>query len=92
MSKRKEGRSYTRTSVRLTEETLEDLKFMRQATGLPMSTILEGLVTDFLRDHRSRLERLLHSKEQAEKIEDQTLPFTEEKVGLVKTIYENLEN
>jgi hypothetical protein len=53
---------------------------MRQATGLPMSTILEGLVTDFLRDHRSRLERLLHSKEQAEK------------VGLVKTIYENLEN
>ena len=79
MSKRKEGRSYTRTSVRLTEETLEDLKFMRQATGLPMSTILEGLVTDFLRDHRSRLERLLHSKEQAEK------------VGLVKTIYENID-
>jgi hypothetical protein len=80
MSKREEGRIYTRTSVRLTEETLADLKFMRKATGLPMSTILEGLMTDFMRDHRTRLEGLLHSKEQAKK------------VGLVKTIYENLEN
>ena len=80
MSKREEGRIYTRTSVRLTEETLEDLKFMRKATGLSMSTILEGLMTDFMKDHRKRLEGLLHSKEQAKK------------VGLVKTIYENLEN
>ena len=80
MSKREEGRIYTRTSVRLTQETLDDLKFMRKATGLPMSTILEGLMTDFMRDHRTRLEGLLHSKEQAKK------------VGLVKTIYENLES
>tara|TARA_R100000458_G_scaffold48889_1_gene48204 strand:+ start:2784 stop:3032 length:249 start_codon:yes stop_codon:yes gene_type:complete len=78
MSKPK--RNLTRTSVRLTQETLDDLKFMRQATGLPMSTILEGLMTDFMKDHRTRLERLLHSREQAEK------------VGLVKTIYENLES
>lgn len=68
MSKREEGRIYTRTSVRLTEETLEDLKFMRKATGLPMSTILEGLMTDFMRDNRKRLEGLLRSKEQAEKL------------------------
>ena len=68
MSKREEGRIYTRTSVRLTEETLEDLKFMRKATGLPMRTILEGLMTDFMRDNRKRLEGLLRSKEQAEKL------------------------
>ena len=80
MSKREEGRIYTRTSVRLTHETLEDLKFIRKATGLPMSTILEGLITDFMRDHRKRLEGLLQSKEQAKK------------VGLIKTIYDNLES
>ena len=45
-----------------------------------MSTILEGLMTDFMRDHRKRLEGLLHSKEQAKK------------VGLIKTIYDNLES
>ena len=78
MSKREKATA--RTSVRLTQETLDDLKFMRKATGLPMSTILEGLMTDFMREHRKRLEGLLHSKEQAKK------------VGLVKTIYENLEN
>ena len=80
MSKREEGRIYTLTSVRLTQETLEDLKFMRKATGLSMSTILEGLMTDFMRDHRKRLEGLLQSKEQAKK------------VGLIKTIYDNLES
>ena len=70
----------TRTSIRLTQETLEDFKLMRQATGLPMSTILEGLMTDFMKDHRTRLEGILHSKEQAKK------------VGLIKTIYDNLES
>tara|TARA_R100001224_G_scaffold69033_1_gene41790 strand:- start:329 stop:577 length:249 start_codon:yes stop_codon:yes gene_type:complete len=73
-------KNLTRTSIRLTQETLDDFKLMRQATGLPMSTILEGLMTDFMKDHRKRLEGLLHSKEQAKK------------VGLVKTIYENLES
>ena len=68
MSKREQGRIYTRTSVRLTQETLEDLKFIRKATGLPMSTILEGLMADFMRDNRKRLEGLLRSKEQAEKL------------------------
>ena len=68
MSKREEGRIYTRTSVRLTQETLEDLKFIKKATGLPMRTILEGLMTDFMRDNRKRLEGLLRSKEQAEKL------------------------
>ena len=70
----------TRTSIRLTQETLEDFKLMRQATGLPMSTILEGLMTDFMKDHRTRLEGILHSKEQAKK------------EGLIKTIYDNLES
>ena len=76
----KKGKATARTSVRLTQETLEDLKFIRKATGLPMSTILEGLMTDFMRDHRKRLEGLLQSKEQAKK------------VGLIKTIYDNLES
>jgi len=73
-------KNLTRTSIRLTQETLEDFKLMRQATGLPMSTILEGLMTDFMKDHRTRLEGILHSKEQAKK------------VGLIKTIYDNLES
>tara|TARA_Y100001963_G_scaffold109187_1_gene150938 strand:+ start:1374 stop:1661 length:288 start_codon:yes stop_codon:yes gene_type:complete len=70
---------YTRTTIRCTQETLDDLKFMREATRLSTSSIIGGLVKDFLSEHRKELEGMLANREQTEK------------EGLLKTIYKNLE-
>jgi len=44
----------TRTTLRLTEESLHALKLIKKATKLPMSTILEGIVLDHMDLHHKR--------------------------------------
>lgn len=51
----------TQTSLRLSEETLQSLKTLKQIRGLPMSKILEGLV-------KQEIERIQNLIKRAERI------------------------
>lgn len=53
----------TQTSLRLNEVTLNQLRFIRDATGCSMSVILEGLVGDYTKTHMKRLENLTERRE-----------------------------
>ena len=44
----------TRTSLRLTEESLDALKLIKKAINLPMSTVLEGIVMDHMELYHKR--------------------------------------
>lgn len=69
MSKREEDKSlYIIQRLEVAEETYQDMELIIAATGLPLNTIMEGLIKDFMTDHRKRLEKLLRSKEQAKKV------------------------
>lgn len=51
----------TQTSLRLSEETLQSLKTLKQIRGLPMSKILESLV-------KQEIERIQNLIKRAERI------------------------
>ena len=73
MSKRR-----SRVSIQLTREADDQLKLIKQATGLSASVIVEGMIIDFMAEHAQRIERLKYFREKGEK-----------QSSLVKTIYEN---
>ncbi len=52
------SKTKTQTSMRLNEITLNQLRFIREATGCSMSVILEGIINDYTQAHLSRLESL----------------------------------
>ncbi len=52
------SKTKTQTSMRLNQITLNQLRFIREATGCSMSVILEGIINDYTQDHLSRLESL----------------------------------
>ena len=51
----------TQTSLRLSEETLQSLKSLKEVRGLPMSKILEGLV-------KKEMERIQNLIKKAERV------------------------
>ena len=73
MSKRR-----SRVSIQLTREADDQLKLIKQATGLSASVIVEGMIIDFMAVHAERIERLKYFREAGERSH-----------SLVKTIYEN---
>ena len=73
MSKRR-----SRVSIQLTREADDQLKLIKQATGLSASVIVEGMIIDFMAEHAERIERLKYFREKGER-----------QSSLVKTIYEN---
>ena len=75
MSKRR-----SRVSIQLTREADDQLKLIKQATGLSESVIVEGMIIDFMAVHAERIERLKYFREKGEKSS-----------SLLKTIYENTD-
>jgi len=75
MSKRR-----SRVSIQLTKEADDQLKLIKQATGLSASVIVEGMIIDFMAEHAQRIERLKYFREKGER-----------QSSLVKTIYENCD-
>ena len=48
--------------MKITERTHNDLRFIKRATNLPMTTILEGLVSDHMAIHQNRYQELIRWK------------------------------
>ena len=69
-----------RTSLRLSQKTMNDLKLIKESTGLSTSVIIEGMIIDFMSEHAERIERLKYFREKGEKSS-----------SLIKTIYENTD-
>jgi len=69
-----------RTSLRLSQKTTNDLKLIKESTGLSTSVIIEGMIIDFMSEHAERIERLKYFRERGEKSS-----------SLIKTIYENTD-
>jgi len=69
-----------RTSLRLSQKTTNDLKLIKESTGLSTSVIIEGMIIDFMSEHAERIERLKYFREKGEKSS-----------SLIKTIYENTD-
>jgi hypothetical protein len=69
-----------RTSLRLSQKTMNDLKLIKESTGLSTSIIIEGMIIDFMSEHAERIERLKYFREKGEKSS-----------SLIKTIYENTD-
>jgi len=69
-----------RTSLRLSQKTMNDLKLIKESTGLSTSVIIEGMIIDFMSEHAERIERLKYFREKGEKSS-----------SLIKTIYEKTD-
>ena len=69
-----------RTSLRLSQKTMNDLKLIKESTGLSTSIIIEGMIIDFMSEHAERIERLKYFRERGEKSS-----------SLIKTIYEKTD-
>jgi len=69
-----------RTSLRLSQKTMNDLKLIKESTGLSTSVIIEGMIIDFMSEHAERIERLKYFRERGEKSS-----------SLIKTIYEKTD-